>query len=113
MVLVKFVPIRVIGVNKNHRRKIMLTMVTKIFYNRLLTEAVLCCIACVFLARQCSFFFVFVIAVAHGSVRISIPQKRTDKPNKQHQRHNNGHNHVPDLVAKVHKYTNNVKCFCQ
>lgn len=59
------------------------------------------------------FHFIFVVAIAHGSIRITIPQKSADKPNEQHQWHYYGHDHVPDFIAQVHKHTNNIKCFGQ
>jgi hypothetical protein len=75
--------IREICGKKNHRRKIMLTMVTKIFYNRLLTaKSVLGSVAFLYRVLHSLFLFVFVIPVAHGTIRVSIPKESSNKPNK-------------------------------
>ena len=49
-----------------------------------------------------------VIAIAIGSIRIAVPQKSTNEPDEQHQGNNNSHDHIPDLIAEVHKNRNNV-----
>lgn len=89
-------------------------MVTKLYNNRALTaEPEPGGIACFFLVRKCPLFKMFIVTVTLSPVRISVPQKSANKPDKQHQWHNNGHDHVPDLIAEVHKNTHDVKCFCQ
>src|SRR5215203_465509 len=57
-----------------------------------------------------SFLVVGVIAVAHCPVRAAIPKESRNKPHKQEKRHYNGHDHVADLIAQVHKVTHNIEC---
>jgi hypothetical protein len=82
-ICVSQVIIREICDKKNHRRKIMLTMVTKFFYNRLLTaKSVLGSVAFLYRVLHSLFHFVLVIAVAHSAIRVSVPKESADKPNK-------------------------------
>ena len=103
-----------IGGKKNHRRKIMLTMVTKLFYNRVLTaKPMLGGVTLLNRMFHCFFSLVFIVAVTTGAVSIAVPKESTNKPHKQHQRHNDGHDHISDLITKVHENTNDIECFCQ
>ena len=46
-------------------------------------------------------------------VGVTIPNESSNKPNKQQQRHHNGHNHITDLITQVHENRNYVVSLCQ
>ena len=98
------------GRKKNHRRKGMQTVVSLSNYNNALhSKSVAGSIAFLDGSLQRLLHLEPVVAVTACAVCITIPQEGPDKPDKKQQRYNNGHDHVADLVAQVHKHAYDVK----
>ena len=92
----------------------MLTVVLFIHYNRTLTaKPVLGGVAVFYRPWHGSFHFVFVVAVPHRTEGIAVPEESAYKPDEQHERHHDRHDHIADLVTQVHEYAHDIEGFGQ
>ena len=92
----------------------MMTVASTLDYNRTLTpKTMLRGVSLPGWPLHGLFHLVFIVAVTTCSESITIPQEGSNEPNEQHKRNYHGHDHIPDLIAKVHEYTNDIIRLCE
>lgn len=92
----------------------MMTVVSTFHYNRTLTaKTMLGSISLLYWMLHSLLHLKLIIPVTACSKSITIPKECCNEPNEKHKWDYYGHDHVPDLIAQVHKHTNNIVSLCQ
>src|SRR5690606_12862064 len=56
---------------------------------------------------------VLVVIISQVLVRITIDKECCNEPDEQHERNHNCHDHVSDLITKVHEHCHDVISLCK
>src|SRR5688572_7728660 len=91
----------------------MRAVALRILFNIRLIEWLRGSIARTFFPFERRFLEVRTVTVFACTVGSPIPQKRSNKPDKQEQGHYDGHDQVADFIAEVHENAHDIKRFCQ